>query len=72
MSAPEGSNHLRFQNPDQAEVEREKTSKTLHPTEYTDGESSLNNEVELQTGVKKVEAISSSWTKWSLIVAYVS
>ena len=26
---------------------------------------------DVQTGVKKIEAISSTWTKWSLIFAYV-
>jgi hypothetical protein len=27
---------------------------------------------ETQAGIKKIEAISTAWTKWSLIIAYLS
>lgn len=27
---------------------------------------------DMQAGVKKVEAISASWTKWGLVVAYIT
>lgn len=39
---------------------------------HDDANSSDNESTpELQTGVKKIEAISRAWTKWSLIGAYI-
>lgn len=36
-----------------------------------DDQSSLSSSQEPQAGVKNIEAISQTWTKWSLIAAYV-
>ncbi len=33
--------------------------------------SSLNSNEDAQAGVKNIEAISQTWTKWSLVSAYV-
>lgn len=37
--------------------------------DYEDSRSSLSSD-ETQTGVKNIEAVSQTWTKWSLIAAY--
>lgn len=36
-----------------------------------DDRSSLYSEESAQAGVKRIEAISTAWTKWSLALAYV-
>ena len=37
----------------------------------TQDDRSLATSIEAQAGVKGIEAISTTWTKWSLIVAYI-
>jgi hypothetical protein len=38
----------------------------------TEFESASDHGSEIQAGVRKVEAISASWTKWGLVIAYVA
>lgn len=45
--------------------------KGAYPHEAEDS-SSYTNSLEAQDGVKKIEGISRSWSKWGLIAAYVS
>jgi hypothetical protein len=35
-----------------------------------DGEGRQSSEIGLQDGVKKVEAVTTSWSKWGLVIAY--
>ena len=60
---------------------REKHRATLRPESEGDNDRKVAYDAEsgshesasdVQVGVKKVEGISSSWTKWSLTVAYIS
>ena len=40
------------------------------PQDYADSQSSLSTD-DAQAGVKSIEAVSQTWTQWSLIVAYL-
>lgn len=39
-------------------------------TGYEESQSSLSSD-ETQTGVKNIELVSQTWTKWSLVAAYL-
>jgi len=54
----------------EAQIDREKGA-TLVPHEGYADETSSTSSIETQAGVKRVEAVTSSWTKWSLAIAYI-
>lgn len=54
----------------EAQLDREKGA-NLVPHERFADETSSTSSVETQAGVKRVEAVTSSWTKWSLAIAYI-
>lgn len=51
--------------------ELDKNGAVVPMTDGEDGSSIVESE-EAQAGVKRIEAVSESWTKWGLVVAYVS
>lgn len=47
-----------------------KTPNVTEPPGYHDDSSSLSTD-ETQAGVKNIEVVSQTWSKWALIVAYL-
>jgi len=54
----------------EARMDREKGA-TLVPHDGFADETSSMSSTETQAGVKRLEAVTTSWTKWSLAIAYV-
>jgi hypothetical protein len=74
MSASNQESGFHFQDPAVSEAEREKGLKEPLGQEAYDASSSsgVSSDGSEQAGTKKIEAITSSWSKWGLIVAYIS
>ena len=53
-----------------ARSERDKDAAVVGHEHYEEDNSSIDSD-QTQVGVRRIEAISQTWTKWSLIVAYV-
>lgn len=43
----------------------------IHEENLVDDQNSLGSHRDIQRGVKNIEAISQTWTQWSLISAYI-
>jgi hypothetical protein len=74
MSSSSQEPGFQFQDPSVSEAGREKGLGKPVDQEAFDGSSSsgVRNDRSEQAGTKKIEAITSSWSKWGLIVAYIS
>ncbi|KAE9974904.1 hypothetical protein BLS_002854 [Venturia inaequalis] len=68
MASPAKEPGFQFQDPDVSEVERVGSLDAIESPPQADAK---EDETE-QAGTKKIEAITSSWSKWGLIVAYIS
>ena len=53
------------------EITSGRSNKDLPNPGHGDDRSSLSSDDDPQAGVKNIEAISQTWTKWSLVFAYV-
>jgi hypothetical protein len=73
MSASNQEPGFQFQDPSVSEAEREKgLGKPLDQEACDASSSGVSNDGSEQAGTRKIEAITSSWSKWGLIVAYIS
>jgi hypothetical protein len=74
MSSSSHDPRFHFRDPAISDTKREKGLRKPVDQEALDGSSAsgVNDHGNEQAGTKKIEAITSSWSKWGLIVAYIS
>lgn len=73
MSSSSQEPEFHFQDPAVSEAEREKgLGKPLRQAFDGPSASGVSSDEVEQAGTKKIEAITSSWSKWGLIIAYIS
>lgn len=68
MASPSKEPEFQVHDPDISEAERVKSFEAIESPSLPDA----NDDETEQAGIKKIEAITSSWSKWGLIVAYIS
>ena len=65
-----GGGMINMHSAGKAQSEPDKDTAVVNDDHYEEDDASVDSG-QAQEGVKRIEAISQTWTKWSLIVAYV-